>query len=373
MLDGGDEDEDERAPAPAKRRDEDERAPAPAKRRPAAGEECSGSSSDEPTMHEWSDEDERAPGQTQETRRRAGTGGEEGGGGSSDEDEFVWVSSADCAAAGGPPANGQAGARGPREAREDSPTCGICLEPAGSRGVVADGGEAPAGPLIRLQMKMNARVLTCGHAHCVPCWAEWAQAAAAASAPATRDARDAPRAVRCPLCNAESPARVVFSAGLPRVPQAAAQAAARLIAQASAAVRTASSPPSPTSVQADQATHWGMRPLASGRQEQELRARAQRRRVQEEIRRDADELREYNEVKAEHGALAACYEYCRLRSQRFVAAPCREKVDSLQASLRAQVRNARLGADAACEAAVEQWAGARQFLQAGSAPGAGPS
>jgi hypothetical protein len=220
-----------------------------------------------------------------------------------------------------------------------APTCGICLEPAGSMDILPDGCSdaetvASSGGLWwRMRLRLNVRTL--------PCWSRWEKS----EREVARRRGETLGAARCPLCNASHAARV---------PQA--EALARLLRQyASAAVRPAT--PSPTSQAAT--GQAGMRPLASARQECEMRERARRRHEQEELRRDAEELREYHEVKHEHGALAACYEYCRLRSQRFVAVPCRQKIDSLQASLRQQARNFQHGVDAACEAGAAQLMGDR--------------
>jgi hypothetical protein len=231
-----------------------------------------------------------------------------------------------------------------------APTCGICLEPAGSMGILPDGcidaeTVASSGGLWwRMRIRLNVRTLPCGHVHCKPCWSRWEKS----DQEVTRRRGETLGAARCPLCNASHAARV---------PQA--EALAHLLTQAGQYVSVAMRPaaPSPTSPAAT--GQAGMRPLASARQECEMRERARRRHRQEELWRDAEELREYHEVKHEHGALAACYEYCRLRSQRFVAVPCRQQIDILQASLRQQARNFQHGVDAACEAAVAQLTGDR--------------
>lgn len=93
-----------------------------------------------------------------------------------------------------------------------------------------------------------------------------------------------------------------------------------------------------------------MRPLASTRHEEEKRERAERRRVRDEGQRAAAELREYDEVKQEHGTMAASYEYCRLRSLR-LASPWMKKMEQFPSKLVQQAREARRSADAACEAA----------------------
>ena len=228
-----------------------------------------------------------------------------------------------------------------------APTCGICLEPAGSMDILPDGCSdaetvASSGGLWwRMRLRLNVRTLACGHVHCKPCWSRWEKS----EREVARRRGETVGAARCPLCNASHAARVPQAEVLARLLQAG--------QYASAAVRPAT--PSPTSQAAT--GQAGMRPLASARQECEMRERARRRHEQEELRRDAEELREYHEVKHEHGALAACYEYCRLRSQRFVAVPCRQKIDSLQASLRQQARNFQHGVDAACEAAAAQLTG----------------
>ena len=102
---------------------------------------------------------------------------------------------------------------------------------------------------------------------------------------------------------------------------------------------------------AGQDSQVGMRPLASSVQEQRKRGRALRRKAQEKARLNAAELHEFHELKSEHGAIAALYEFYRRHGQRFVAKPLLERAQTVRATVREQVHRARTPAD---------WVGTRE-------------
>ena len=268
---------------------------------------------------------------------------------SSPDDGYVIVSEADAEGAGDADSSA---ARAPIVSGAfDTSTCGICLEPAGSKGVVPDSDAAAQtffpSPINgvgdyfkKMRMRRNARRLACGHTHCATCWAGWiaSQVEEAASRRVTL------KTVRCPLCNVES---LIDTHTFLQLPQAANISSLLRKALHPTTARPAAST---ASRQPEAAGSAAMRPLASTRQEEERRARTERQRAAGEARRDAEEIREYNEVKQEHGAIAASYEYCRLRSVR-LASPWMKKMEQLPNKLAQQAREARRSADAACEAA----------------------
>jgi hypothetical protein len=89
-----------------------------------------------------------------------------------------------------------------------APTCGICLDPAGSTGLLPDGcsdselaASPGAGLWWRMRLRLNARTLPCRHVHCAPCWSSWEKSQREG---ARRRGRTL-GSVRCPLCNAHVP------------------------------------------------------------------------------------------------------------------------------------------------------------------------
>ena len=86
-----------------------------------------------------------------------------------------------------------------------APTCGICLDPAGSTGLLPDGcsdsqlAASPAnGVWWRMRLRLNARTLPCRHVHCAPCWSSWEKTQREGARRCGRTLGS----VRCPLCNA---------------------------------------------------------------------------------------------------------------------------------------------------------------------------
>ena len=216
-------------------------------------------------------------------------------------------------------------------------TCGICLEPAGSKGGHADAPErgvswrafkansyrALQQTRMRLGMAagLHTRRLACGHVHCALCWADWVRCRQADAAEHGLERAT----VRCPLCNAESHVDVggapsgsllrgTLSVEGSRIRQA--------LGRATLAVAD-------TDGDEGRGQGGGVRPLASTRQEQEKRERAARRRAAAARACDAQELQAFDACKQEHGALAANILFAVHRTDRFVAQPLQEQVHFL--------------------------------------------
>ena len=237
-------------------------------------------------------------------------------------------------------------------------TCGICLEPAGSKGmqalVSAEQGaswrafkansyRALQQTRMRLGMAagLHTRRLACGHVHCALCWADWVRCRQADAAEHGLERA----AVRCPLCNAESHVDV---GGAP----SGSLLRGTLSVQGSR-IRQAPGRATPAAAATDgdegRGQGGGVRPLASTRQEQEKRERAARRRAAAARACDAQELQAFDACKQEHGALAANILFAVHRTDRFVAQPLQEQVHVLVFVL-AHSRQSR-----ACTSCVCAW------------------
>lgn len=239
---------------------------------------------------------------------------------------------------------------------DDQHTCGICLEPAGAKGLYEEGcsqgcSEQKRGSVLatcykKMRMRLNSCRLPCKHVHCAPCWAGWVQSMA-------EDARTRGRTietVRCPLCNVECPkedvSRVLMH--FANKPFTQPDRISSLLRQA---MPTCVHPGAAGAAGAVRVTQ-GTRPLASTREEVLKRERAARQRAREEARLDEEELQEFHDLKREYGALAANYEYMRRRGERFIANPVMKGMETMHAQLKKHLRDARERADAACEAAA---------------------